>query len=173
MTALLSRRALLAVLVAAGVPGVATTAFAAPADDVKLLNGLLAIEHAAIYDLAVLGGRLGVAARAELRLRYDEHRLHRDRLQAEVVRLGGEPVAAEPVYRLPGPVGGKATLRTAELVERAAASAYHQAIGGLEDRAARTLCVASLLDEARHLALARRASGVRTTAAADAFVTGA
>lgn len=173
MSGLLSRRALLAVMIAAGVPGVATAALAAPADDVELLNGVLAVEHAAIFDLTVVGARLGVAARSQVRARYDEHRLHRDRLQAEVVRLGGEPVASEPVYRLPGPVGGKATLRTAELIERAVASAYHQSISQLEDRAARTLCVASFIDEARHLALARQATGRSVPRSAQPFVTGA
>jgi demethoxyubiquinone hydroxylase (CLK1/Coq7/Cat5 family) len=172
VTVLLSRRALLGVLAAVGVSAEARVAVAAASDDVAALNAVLAVEHAVIYDLAVAGARLGVAARREIRERYDEHRVHRDRLRDEVLRLGGRPAVTKAAFRLPGPVGGAAALRTVELVERAAASAYHEVIGRLQDQAARRVCVAAFVDEARHLALARLARGARTATAADDFVRG-
>jgi demethoxyubiquinone hydroxylase (CLK1/Coq7/Cat5 family) len=173
MTVLLSRRALLGVLAVVGVSPEARAAVATPADEIAALNAVLAIEHAVIYDLAVAGAQLGIAARREIRERYDEHRVHRDRLEDEVTRLGGRPAVTEPAYRLPGPVGGKSTMATIELVERAAASAYHVAIGALQDQQTRTVCVESFLDEARHLALTRLATGDPLAAAAQPFVTGA
>lgn len=171
MTAVLSRRELFGVLAALGVPSGAPAAAAGA--DVAALSQVLAVEHAVIYDLAVAGSQLGVEDRRAIRERYDEHRVHRDRLQDEIARLGGPPVLTRPAYRLPGPVGGKATMRTVELVERAAASAYHQAIGNVRDQQARKVCFTSFLDEARHLALTRLATTGRLATAAQPFVTGA
>lgn len=173
MTVLLSRRALLGVLALVGVSADARAAVASPADDIAALNSVLAIEHAVIYDLTVAGAQLGVTARREIRQRYDEHRVHRDELQDEVTRLGGRPLLTEPAYRLPGPVGGKSTMATIELVERAAASAYHEVIGVMQDARARKVCVESFVDEARHLALTRVATGDPLAAAGQPFVTGA
>jgi hypothetical protein len=173
----LSRRSLLAaalVLPASAV--VARTAYAVqePADDAAVVNTLLAVEHAAVYDLAAVGAHLAVAARDRTRARYDEHRVHRDALIDEVSRLGGTPVVSEPAYRLPGPVSARSAPATLVLVEQAVVAAYHDALARISDPAARTLCAAYFVHEARHLAESRvNATTTFDVRLADAFVTGA
>jgi hypothetical protein len=174
----LSRRSLLAAaLVLPSVAVVARTAYAAqdPAEgDAAVVNTLLAVEHAAIYDLAAVGAHLPTVARDHTRARYDEHRVHRDELIDQVSRLGGTPAVSEPAYRLPGPVSAGSAPATLVLVEQAVVAAYHDALGRLRDPAALTLCAAYFVHEARHLAESRLgATKVVRVGLADAFVTGA
>jgi hypothetical protein len=171
-----SRRSLLAA--ALGLPCVAAVTHAAYAaqepDDAAVLNTVLAVEHAAIYDLAAVGAHLPIVERDETRARYDEHRVHRDALIDEVSRLGGTPAGSEPAYRLPGPVSAQSAPGTLVLVEQAVVAAYHEALGRLRDRAALTLCAAYFVHEARHLAESRVAATTTfDVRLADTFVTGA
>ncbi|MEO6712715.1 MAG: ferritin-like domain-containing protein [Mycobacteriales bacterium] len=145
-----------------------TSALAAPADDVAALNALLAVEHAAIYDLAAAGGTLSLVTRAVVVRHYDEHRARRDVLTQRIRVLGGAPVAALPAYADPvlGPDG------TADIVavEAACVQAYHAAIGSVADQLSRRICATAFIDECRHLALAKSAGG--QAGAPDPFVTG-
>lgn len=78
------------------------------------LQRTLAAEHAAVFVLAALGGRAatpeptpaGNALRTALDAAYDAHLQRRDQLRTMVTAAGGDPVAAEPAYRLPSSVTG-------------------------------------------------------------------
>lgn len=82
------------------------------------LQATLADEHAALYTYGVLGARTSQAATPvtydDLTAAYRRHRSRRDQLRLMVADAGGEPVAAEVAYVLPG-----ALLRPKQ-VERAA-----------------------------------------------------
>lgn len=78
------------------------------------LQRTLAAEHAAIYGLGALGGRAATTSptpaertlTAALVAAYDAHVQRRDQLRTMVGAAGGDPVAAEPAYRLPRSVTG-------------------------------------------------------------------
>jgi hypothetical protein len=74
------------------------------------LQRTLAAEHAAVYVFAALGGRASSltahALRSALSTAYDAHLQRRDRLRILTTAAGGDPVAAEPAYRLPTAVTG-------------------------------------------------------------------
>jgi hypothetical protein len=99
----------------------------------EALQRTLAGEHAAVFVLAALGGRASgltaPALRSALVTSYDVHLQRRDRLRVMISAVGGDPVAAEPAYRLPGSVDGPPT-STAQVedealrVERACATTY-------------------------------------------------
>jgi hypothetical protein len=101
--------------------------------DLDAVQRTLAAEHAAIFVLAALGGRASTlsapALRTALDTAYAVHLQRRDRLRTLVTASGGDPVAAEPAYRLPGAVTGPA-VGAAEIeaealkVERACATTY-------------------------------------------------
>jgi hypothetical protein len=159
------RAGTLAVVSPAGWPG---RALAAATDDIGALNGLLAMEHAAIYDLAAAGATLTVPARAVVFGHYDQHRARRDLLEQHVRRLGGAPVAALAAYADPvaGPLGPAGVVA----VEQACVQGYHAAVAVVADAGARELCSQAFVTEAAHLALARAATGA--AGAPVAFVTG-
>jgi hypothetical protein len=97
------------------------------------LQRTLAAEHAAIYLLAALGGRASSltapALRSALATAYDAHLQRRDRLRILTSDAGGDPVAAEPAYRLPSgataaQVSASAIEAEALRVERRCAATY-------------------------------------------------
>jgi hypothetical protein len=101
--------------------------------EVEALQRTLAGEHAAIFVLAALGGRasslVAPALRSALATSYDVHVERRDHLRTMVTAAGGDPVAAEPAYRLPGAVRSSVTSAVqiegqALRVERACATTY-------------------------------------------------
>ena len=167
MTPRLTRRSVLlaGIAVAAVRP---SAAIATPRDDAAALNTVLAVEHAAIFDLAAAGATMPLAVRATVLRHYDEHRARRDTLTQRILALGGAPVAALPAYA--DPVSGPDGTADIVAVERASVRAYHAATGLLADAASRRLCATAFIDESRHLALARSAAG--QAGAPGPFVTG-
>lgn len=136
--------------------------------DVDALNAVLAVEHAAIFDLSAAGATLPLPARTPVLAHYDDHRRGRDALTARIRKLGGTPVAALPAYA--DPLAGGDAYQDIITVERAAVQAYAAAIAIVVDSAARTLCAEGFVAECRHLAKARAAAG--QAGAPEAFVTG-
>jgi hypothetical protein len=98
------------------------------------LQRTLAGEHAAVFVLAALGGRASALSAPSLHsaldAAYDAHLQRRDRLRVMISTAGGDPVAAEPAYRLPGSSTGPSTAAAAQIedealrVERACATTY-------------------------------------------------
>lgn len=126
----------------------------------EALQRTLAGEHAAVFVLAELGGRAsGLAApalRSALDSTYDVHLERRSRLRVMISAAGGDPVAAEPAYRLPGSPHGPPTT-TAQIqdealrVERACATTYAAlvaATAGAQRRWAVDALVATAVGEA-------------------------
>lgn len=90
------------------------------------LQSALAAEHAAVYAYGVIGGVLG-AASAAANAAYAVHRGRRDQL---IAMIGGDAVAAEPVYDLPFEVSGPARARRLAVdVERRCADVYAGVVG--------------------------------------------
>lgn len=72
---------------------------------VEALQTALAAEHAALFVYATLGARTPedqTALRTAVEEAYDAHRRRRDDLEQRVREAGGDPVAAEATYALPG-----------------------------------------------------------------------
>ena len=95
----------------------------------EALQRTLAAEHAAIWVLSTLGGRASALTdpglRDALAAAYDVHLQRRDQLRTLVAGAGGDPVAAEPAYRLPSPLGTATRIEAEALrVERACATTY-------------------------------------------------
>nr|WP_246284191.1 DUF4439 domain-containing protein [Nocardioides perillae] len=88
---------------------------------VPALQDALAAEHAAVWALGVLGARTSSSAQpgltAALTSAYAAHRDRRDLLQALLVALGEEPVAAAPAYALPPSSGPDEVAASARAVE--------------------------------------------------------
>ena len=139
------------------------------ADDVSLLNGVLAVEHAVVYGVETAGAQLPVAGRDRALSVHDAHRSRRDALTARIRALGGEPVAAAPAYAA---VTAATTADAIVELERAAVRAYLDAIGALRDPQSRRLCVTAFAAEAVHLTEARTSAGKPVQVATSAFVTG-
>lgn len=103
-------------------------------NEVQALQSCLAAEHADLFGYGVVGGVLaGVSAasgpQSYADACYVAHRTRRDRLTAVLAELGQTPVAAEPVYRLPGPVAGlSACEQLARQLERRTAAVYALAV---------------------------------------------
>ncbi|MBF4160505.1 ferritin-like domain-containing protein [Nocardioides acrostichi] len=118
----------------------------------EALQDALAAEHAALYVVGVLGGRTSQSAAPVLFTRltsaYDRHRDQRDRLVAELERLGVDPVGAEAAYVLPGGLGSAAGVETA--------------LGDLETR----LCAAYAALVSASISTVRRWAGETLTACA-------
>lgn len=96
---------------------------------VDSLQRTLAAEHAAIFVLGALGGRASSLTAAPLRsalsAAYDVHVERRDEVRTMVTTAGGEPVSAEPAYRLPRPLTTADQIRAEALrVERACVTTY-------------------------------------------------
>lgn len=99
----------------------------------QALQETLAGEHAALYVYGVLGGRVSSSAEPDLAARllsaYTTHRGRRDHLDGRVRAHGGEPVAAEVSYRLPGAARSAAQLAdVARRIERRCADVYAAAV---------------------------------------------
>lgn len=93
------------------------------------LQRTLAAEHAAVYAFGVLGGRAAVLGESPLRPALaDAHAAHverRDQVAALVVAAGGDPVAAEPAYRLPRALTTPSQITAEALdVERSCVTTY-------------------------------------------------
>lgn len=96
---------------------------------VDALQRTLAAEHAAIFVFGALGGRASELPDAPLRsalsAAYDVHLERRDQLRTMVTTAGGDPVAAEPAYRLPQPLTTADQIRAEALrVERGCVTTY-------------------------------------------------
>jgi hypothetical protein len=96
---------------------------------VDALQTTLEAEHAAVYLYGVLGARTSASAQpqlyADVSAGYAAHRARRDRLRTVLADAGEVPVAAEPAYELPGPLGSTAQVtRAAREIERSCATTY-------------------------------------------------
>ena len=96
---------------------------------VDALQTALAAEHAAVWVYAALAGQADPVTdprlRTDLTSAYAVHRGRRDALARAVVDAGATPVAAEPAYELPSPLGTATALTRAALhLERATAETY-------------------------------------------------
>lgn len=93
------------------------------------LQTALAAEHAAVYVYGVLGAQASRSATPALHAAvteaYDAHRGRRDELTRFVLDAGGTPVASEPTYDLPEPLGSAERVTAAALdLELAGAETY-------------------------------------------------
>lgn len=100
----------------------------------QALQATLAAEHAAVYVLGLVGGRLPVSELPDLSQRvrssYTLHRGRRDRLVAMVRAAGADPVPAELSYDPATPARTSAQLRRAALsVEQRCAAVYADMVG--------------------------------------------
>lgn len=96
---------------------------------VEALQTTLAAEHAAVYVHATLAARTSQSADPELfttiAQAFAAHRQRRDRLTVEIIDLGGEPVAAEAAYEVPGGLDRPAQIRrVARATEQSCATTY-------------------------------------------------
>jgi len=106
--------------------------------DLAALQRTLGAEHAAIFVLGALGGRAATLPapqlRAALASAYDAHVLRRDELRTMVIGTGGDPVAAEPAYRLPSPLSTAAQITAEALrVERTCVTTYAALVAASTD----------------------------------------
>ena len=93
------------------------------------LQTALAAEHAALHLYGVLGAQTSrsttPALHAGVSDAYAVHRGRRDELARLVRDEGGTPVAAEPTYEVPGPLGSASRVTAAALdLERSCAETY-------------------------------------------------
>lgn len=93
------------------------------------LQTALAAEHAALHLYGVLGAQTSrsetPALHAAVSDAYAVHRGRRDELTRLVRDEGGTPVASEPTYELPGPLGTAPRVTAAALdLERSCAETY-------------------------------------------------
>ena len=93
------------------------------------LQRTLAAEHATVFVLSALGGRASSLSSAPLRAAlataYDVHVQRRDQLRRMITGAGGEPVAAEPAYRLPSPLTSATQIEAEALrVQRGCVTTY-------------------------------------------------
>jgi hypothetical protein len=120
------------------------------------LQRTLAAEHAAVFVLSALGGRASSLAAAPLRAAlttaYDVHLQRRDQLRLMIGAAGGDPVAAEPAYRLPAPLTSAPQIAAEALrVQRVCVTTYAALVTVTEAgdrRWAVDALVATAIDEA-------------------------
>ena len=96
---------------------------------VDALQRTLAAEHAALFVFGALGGRASelpdTPLRSALSAAYDVHLERRNELRTMVTTAGGDPVAAEPAYRLPHPLTTADQIRAEALrIERGCVTTY-------------------------------------------------
>jgi rubrerythrin len=161
-----------AVALLAGVPGIAT-AFAATADDVRILNTAIGAEQEAIaaYQVGAESGLLQPDVK-KLALQFQgHHKEHADVLSSTVKKLGGPPAAAKTKFVIPpDKLKSQAEgLRFAAGLEKGAVSAYLGAIPLFENRDLAKAAGSILGDEAMHWAILRQALGL-TPVVPSAFV---
>ena len=135
----------------------------AAAQDAAILNSAIAAEHQAVaaYQVGAESGLLSVPAK-KLALQFQgHHKAHVDVLSGAVVQFGGKPVEALSKYEFPtASLKSEAdVLAFAAGLERAAVSAYLNAVPMFDDRALSKAAASILGDEAMHWAVLRQALG--------------
>lgn len=121
--------------------------------DLDLLQTVLAAEHRAVYGYGLTGARQSGAARRQSTALWQAHRTRRDRISAMISQRNGDPVAAEPSYRLPD--GAPAQLAAG--LEEELVSAY-LGLAGASDAALRKLAAQAMQE-----AMTRRVRWTRTS----------
>jgi hypothetical protein len=97
----------------------------ASSTSVAALQGALAAEHAAVYGYGVVGAMLAGTVQADARADWTAHQFARDTLASILTRLGANPVAASPAYRLPFAVtSAKSAAKLAATLEDGVTRAY-------------------------------------------------
>lgn len=103
-----------------------------PAPDagtIAALQAALAAEHAAVWAYGVVAAYLPAQRSAAVAGAVTAHRARRDALERLLSDAGAEPVAAEPGYRVPGPVdGADGALRLAVTAETDTAQTWRATI---------------------------------------------
>lgn len=98
---------------------------AAMSTQIAALQAALAAEHAAVYGYGVAGAMLTGAAQSLAYADWRAHEVARDTLEAMIVGLGANPVAASPAYALPFTVtDASAAARLATAIEEGVTRAY-------------------------------------------------
>lgn len=101
--------------------------------EIRVLQEVLAAEHAVVFGYGVAGARLGGAARRRAQRAFDAHRARRDELTRLVAERGGQPVPAAPTYALPAPVETADDAKVlATLLEERLAAVWADAVLRLE-----------------------------------------
>jgi rubrerythrin len=152
-----------AVALLAGQATLATTASAARAGDVEILNTALAAELEAVAAYQ-LGADSGLLQKPVLKLAQQfqgHHKAHADVLAGTVRQLGGQPVEAKTQYDFPAKTlkTQADVLRFAAGLEKGAVSAYLGAVPVFESRELSRAAASILGDEAMHWAVLRNALG--------------
>ncbi|CAM3294914.1 DUF4439 domain-containing protein [Nocardioides dubius] len=115
------------------------------------LQPVLAGEHAAMWVLSFVGGRVSRSASPELAdavtAAYRIHRGRRDQLTLLIRDAGEEPVAAEVAYQAPSAQTSEQIRAAALAIEVSTAALYGEAIAATEG-ADRSWAVRALLDAA-------------------------
>lgn len=122
--------------------------------DVAGLQELVAAEHAAVFGVAALGGRLanidphspGVGI---LRTLFDVHRGRRDAWTAALVARHAAVPPSAPAYALPQLGDATRTLIAAAALEGRAAAVYAGALASVTDATVRAQATAALTGAAR------------------------
>ncbi|HSV79997.1 MAG TPA: ferritin-like domain-containing protein [Ramlibacter sp.] len=163
-----------AVALLAGRPALAQGRGDARAEgDVRILNAALGaeLEAVAAYQLGADSGLL-TAGPKEVALQFQgHHKAHADLLAGTVRKLGGKAVEPRAHYDFPaGKLKAEAdVLRFAAGLERAAVSAYVNAVPRFDDRTLAQAAATILGDEAMHWAVLRQVLGEKPVVPA-AFV---
>lgn len=124
--------------------------------EVRLLQALLAAEHAAVYGYGVLGARLSGALRELAGDADDAHRLRRDSLAARLRERQAEQPVPAAAYDVA--VAGQAqAVALAVTLEQGLSVRWRDLVAGTDDRALRALAVAGLTETAVRAARWRRA----------------
>ncbi|WP_344450970.1 ferritin-like domain-containing protein [Actinocorallia aurantiaca] len=121
--------------------------------DLDRLQTVLAAEHRAVYGYGLTGARQSGTARRQSTALWQAHRTRRDRISALVSQRKGDPVAAEPSYRLPD----GAPAQIAAGLEEELISAY-LGLAGASDAALRKFAAQAMQE-----AMTRRVRWTRTS----------
>ena len=106
----------------------------------KVLQRVLAAEHAVVYGYGVAGARLSGADRVRAERDWTAHRGSRDRLEAQLAGMGVTPLPPAASYALPSPVTTAEGARTLViLLEERLAAVWADAVADLADPADRDL----------------------------------
>ena len=136
---------------------------ASPSPSSDALQGLLAVEHLAVYGYGLVGARLTGPALLLARECEQTHRARRDVLALRLTDRSASPVPAAAAYDLPG--GGDvpdaaAALGLAAQIEDQVAGAQAAAAAGSSDAEVRTAAVTTVADAAVRAARWRLAAGI-------------
>jgi hypothetical protein len=118
------------------------------ASDRRVLQTVLAAEHAVVYGYGVAGAQLRGPTRDRAERGWAAHRARRDDLVARIAALGGRPVPPAASYTLPFPVRTASDARTLlTLLEERLGATWADAVAGLSGDL-RTYAVHGLTDAA-------------------------